>query len=238
MTPMKISMWSGPRNLSTALMYAFAARGDFGVWDEPFYAAYLKATGIDHPMKAEIIATHDADPAHVAARLAAPSDRHFYGKQMTLHMIDAFPRDWMRGHVNVFLIRDPSRVVASYAAKRENPTLDDLGYRQQAELFDQVADWLGHAPPVIDSDDIRRAPKATLENLCHQIGLPFTDKMLTWTAGPKPYDGIWASHWYGAVHRSTGFAPPEDQLPVLGMDHQTLAQQARPYYDRLKAYEL
>lgn len=235
---MKIAMWSGPRNLSTALMYSFAARGDFDVWDEPFYAAYLRATGIDHPMRETIIAAHDADPTSVAAKLAAPADRHFYGKQMTMHMIDGFPRDWARSHTNVFLIRDPARVVASYAAKRENPTLDDLGFRQQAELFDQLADWLGEAPPVIDSDDIRRAPGAMLTKLCDRIGLPFTANMLTWPQGPKPFDGIWASHWYGAVHRSTGFAPPETDQPDLPPVLADLAGQAKVWHDRLLPYRI
>ena len=235
---MKIAMWSGPRNLSTAMMYSFAARGDFDVWDEPFYAAYLKATGIGHPMADEIIATHDCDPASVADKLAAPSERHFYGKQMTLHMIEGIPRGWIKGHVNVFLTRDPVRVVASYAAKRENPVLDDLGYRQQAELFDEVADRLGAAPPVLDSDDIRRAPEATLRRLCDQIGLNFTDKMLTWPAGPKPYDGIWASHWYGAVHRSTGFDAPDTAPLALSPKLARLAEAARPFHERLLAHVL
>jgi hypothetical protein len=233
---MKISMWSGPRNLSTALMYSFAARRDCDVWDEPFYAPYLEATGIGHPMRDTIIESHDSDATRVAARLSSSADRHFYGKQMTLHMIEGFPRDWMRGHVNVFLIRDPVRVVASYAAKRENPTLDDLGFRQQAELFDQVADWLGEAPPVVDSDAIRRAPEATLSKLCDRIGLPFTARMLNWPAGSKPYDGIWASHWYGAVHRSTGFDAPDSAAPDLPPGLARLAEAARPFHDRLVAH--
>jgi hypothetical protein len=235
---MKIAIWSGPRNLSTALMYAFAARGDCDVWDEPFYAAYLRATGIDHPMREQIIASHENDPAKVAALLDAPTERHFYGKQMTMHMLPDFPRDWMFQHTNVFLIRHPARVIASYAAKREAPTLEDLGFRQQAELFDQVADHLGHVPPVIDSETIRADPIAALTALCEAIGLPFTRKMLTWPKGPKPYDGIWAAHWYPAVHQSTTFAPPEDQLPALEGENVRLSEAAWTYYDRLKAHEL
>ena len=138
-------MWSGPRNLSTALMYAFAARGDCAVWDEPFYAAYLRATGIDHPMRDAIIAAHDPDPASVAAACTGPIPQGqslFYQKHMTLHMIPAFDRGFMRQLTNVFLIRHPARVVASYSKKREAPTLADIGFVQQAELFDQVAGWL------------------------------------------------------------------------------------------------
>ena len=232
---MKIAMWSGPRNLSTALMYAFAARGDCEVWDEPFYAAYLKVSGLDHPMRDEIIAAHEADPETVAAQLDAPTERHFYGKQMVMHMLPGFPKDWMRHQVNVFLTRRPEAVIASYAAKRENPVLDDLGFRQQAELFDEVADWLGHAPPVIDSDDILADPEAALKALCAAIGLPFTEKMLTWPPGPKPFDGVWARHWYGAVHGSSGLVRSSLVQPVLSGEQQRLAASARPYYERLRS---
>jgi Sulfotransferase domain len=238
---MRIAMWSGPRNLSTAMMYAFAARGDCAVWDEPFYAAYLKATGLDHPMRDDIIAANETDPARVAAACVGriPLEQSlFYQKHMTLHMVPGFPRDWMRTCQNVFLIRHPARVVASYAAKREGPTLADIGFVQQAELFDQVAGWLGRAPLVIDSADIRANPREMLENLCAALGIPFIDRMLSWPAGPKPYDGVWAPHWYGAVHRSTGFDTAEAPLPDLPPEYQQLADQALPYYDRLHALRL
>ena len=238
---MRIAMWSGPRNLSTAMMYAFAARGDCAVWDEPFYAAYLRATGIDHPMREQIIAAGDPDPARVAARCAGPIPQEqslFYQKHMTLHMIDGVPRGFMRACENVFLIRHPARVVASYAKKREGPDLADIGFVQQAELFDEVADWLGRAPLVIDSADIRADPRGRLGRLCAALGIQFTDAMLTWPAGPKPYDGVWAPHWYGAVHRSTGFAGPEGPLPELTGDYARLAEAALPCYERLARYRL
>ncbi|MFC2969971.1 sulfotransferase-like domain-containing protein [Acidimangrovimonas pyrenivorans] len=236
---MRIAMWSGPRNLSTAMMYAFAARGDCAAWDEPFYAAYLKVTGIDHPMKDEIIAAGEVDPARVAAACEGPIPQQqslFYQKHMTVHMIPGFPRDFMRTCENVFLIRHPVRVVASYARKREGPTLADIGFTQQAELFDQVADWLGRAPLVVDSADIRAAPRETLAKLCAGLGISFTEQMLHWPAGPKPYDGAWAPHWYGAVHRSTGFDGAEGPLPELDGDYARLAEQALPFYERLRAH--
>ena len=238
---MKIAMWSGPRNLSTAMMYAFAARGDCAVWDEPFYAAYLKATGIEHPMRDQIIAAHESDPEKVAQGCVGeiPQEQsHFYQKHMTLHMIPEFDRGFMRALTNVFLIRHPARVVASYAKKREGPTLQDIGFVQQAELFDQVADWSGEAPLVIDSADIRANPEAALKTLCSELGLLFTDKMLTWPAGPKPFDGIWAPHWYGAVHRSTGFEDPEGPLPDLPPEYQDIVDQALPYYERLASFKM
>lgn len=235
--PQRIAMWSGPRNLSTAMMYSFAARGDCQVWDEPFYAAYLRATGIDHPMRAEVIAAGEPDPTRVAEACLAPLQAEqslFYQKHMTLHMIPAFDRGFLRGLTNVFLIRHPARVIASYARKREAPALADIGFVQQAELFDEVADWLGHAPVVVDSADIRATPRATLSRLCAALGIPFTDRMLGWPAGPKPYDGAWAPHWYNAVHASTGFDEPEGPLPVLSAEFQQLSDQALPYYQRLE----
>jgi hypothetical protein len=236
---MKIAMWSGPRNLSTAMMYAFAARGDCAVWDEPFYAAYLAATGLDHPMAAQVIAAGEADPARVAAMCLGPTPGEkavWYQKHMTLHMIPPFDRGFLRGLTNAFLIRHPARVVASYSKKREKPTLADIGFVQQAELFDQVANMLGHAPLVIDSAAIRANPLESLTNLCTKLGIPFTEAMLRWPPGPKPYDGVWAPHWYNAVHASTGFDDPEGPLPDLPSEYRHLVDQALPYYDRLSAY--
>ena len=238
---MKIAMWSGPRNLSTAMMYAFAARGDCAVVDEPFYAAYLAATGLAHPMQQAVIASQSTDPLQVAADCIGPIPQGqslFYQKHMTLHMIPGFPRDFMRDLTNVFLIRHPARVVASYAKKREGPTLADIGFQQQAQLFDQIADQLGHAPLVIDSADIRANPTRALSGLCAALGISFTEKMLHWPAGPKPYDGIWAPHWYNAVHRSTGFEDPEAALPDLAKHYADLVDQALPYYEKLTAHKL
>lgn len=238
---MRIGMWSGPRNLSTAMMYAFAARGDCAVWDEPFYAAYLAATGIDHPMKEAIIAGGMTDPAQVAAACLGPIPQEqtlFYQKHMTLHMIPAFDRGFIRGLTNVFLIRHPARVVASYSKKRESPTLADIGFAQQAELFDQVAGWTGRAPIVIDSADIRAEPRKALSGLCAALGIPFTDRMLRWSAGPKPYDGVWAPHWYNAVHASTGFDEPEGALPDLPAAYARLVDLAMPHYEQLAQFRL
>jgi hypothetical protein len=235
-TPLRIAMWSGPRNLSTAMMYAFAARGDCAVWDEPFYAAYLAATGLDHPMRDAIIAAGEADPVLVAAACAGPAPGGkplFYQKHMTHHMIPAFDRGWLGSVISVFLIRHPVRVIASYLAKREEPVLADLGFVQQAEIFDHVAGLTGKAPLVIDSADIRADPAGMLARLCAALGIPFTTRMLHWPPGPKPFDGAWAPHWYGAVHRSTGFDGAEGLLPILTGQAADLVAQALPLYDRL-----
>ena len=237
---MKISMWSGPRNLSTAMMYAFANRGDCAVVDEPFYAAYLARTGLDHPMREQILSSQPQDSDIVARSLigSIPGDLpYFYQKHMTQHMIDGMPRDWMREVVNVFLIRHPARVIASYAAKREAPVLDDIGFVQQAALFRQVQDWGGPAV-VIDSHDIRDNPEAMLRALCDAIGLPFSPAMLHWPAGGRPEDGVWARHWYGAVHQSTGFAGAEGPLPDLTPEYQRLCDAAMPHYRALLTHAL
>lgn len=234
---MRIAMWSGPRNLSTAMMYAFAARGDCAVWDEPFYAAYLAKTGQDHPLADEIIAAHEDDPQVVADRClgSIPGEKpHFYMKHMPHHMVDGVPVDWARLVTNVFLIRHPARVIASYAAKRENPTLEDIGFSQQAALFETMRGW-GQEPVVVDSFDIRMNPEQSLRKLCDAIGLPFTLSMLKWEPGPRPYDGVWARHWYGAVWRSTGFAEPEGDLPEIPANLQPVLDAAMPFYEVMRA---
>ncbi len=237
---MKIVMWSGPRNLSTAMMYAFGNRPDCAVVDEPFYASYLAMTGIDHPMRDQIMASQSQDPNAVAAALAGPNPdqkSHFYQKHMTQHMIPGVPRDWMRDAVNVFLIRHPARVIASYGAKRENPSLDDIGFRQQAELFDLVQSW-GKTAVVIDSHDIRDDPEAMLRKLCDRIGLDFSPEMLAWPSGGHKDDGVWAAHWYGAVWQSTGFAGAEGPLPEVPDELQDVLEGALPYYEQMKAAKI
>ncbi len=237
----RIAMWSGPRNLSTALMYSFAARGDCAVVDEPFYGAYLNATGIDHPMRDAVIASQSTDSAQVAAQClgSIPQDQClFYQKHMTMHMIPEFDRGFIKDLTNVFLIRHPARVIASYARKREAPVLADIGFVQQADLFDQVAQMQGTAPLVVDSSDIRKTPRETLMRLCAALGIPFTEAMLNWHAGPKPYDGVWAPHWYDEVWKSTGFGAAEGELPKLSEELQTLCDSAVVSYEKIADYKI
>jgi len=228
---MKIAMWSGPRNLSTAMMYSFGARADCAVADEPFYAAYLRATGIDHPMREEVLADQENDPVKVGAMLAGPNPdcaAHWYQKHMTFHMVDGFPWDWADDCVHVHLLRHPARVIASYAAKRSEFTLDDIGFEKQVEIFDRFPG------PVIDSFDVRQDSETALQRLCADIGLPWDPAMLSWSAGGRPEDGIWAAHWYGGVHRSTGFAGPEGPLPEVAAGYQPVYAQAMKYYEAMR----
>ena len=234
-------MWSGPRNLSTAMMRSFENRADCAVWDEPFYAAYLQASGADHPMRAESIAEGIVDPTEVAAACLRPAPGGatlFYQKHMTHHMLPDFDLGWIPRVRNAFLIRAPERVVASYAAKREQAELHDLGFVEQKAIFDRVAGDLGRAPPVIDAADVRADPERTLTALCAALEIPFDPAMLRWPAGRRATDGVWAAHWYGSVEKSTGFAPSETDPPALADAAQRLADQARPYYEALRPYKL
>lgn len=229
---MRIAMWSGPRNLSTAMMYSFGARSDFSVMDEPFYAPYLAALDADHPMQDEILATHEVDPNKVDLACRGIGTPHLYMKHMPHHMIEGFPLGWAEGCVHVHLIRHPARVIASYAAKREAPTLEDIGFVQQLEIFESLGGV------VIDGTDVRAAPEALLRRLCKAIDLPFDPAMLSWPKGPHKADGVWAAHWYGAVHKSTGFAGAEADLPALEPHLQVLMEKALPYYEKMATHKI
>lgn len=236
-------MWSGPRNISTAMMRAFENRGDTAVVDEPFYAASLKATGADHPMREAVIASQPTDPAAVAASLVGPvpGDKPvFYQKHMTHHMLPGFPLGWTDKVVNVFLIRAPEAVLASYAQKWDVVSLEAIGLPMQHALFEREADRLGHTPPVVDSRDVLADPRRSLGALCAACGLPFSERMLAWPAGRRDSDGVWAPAWYDAVERSTGFGPPrpEPSGETLRDDLRRIADRARPIYETLKSFAL
>ncbi|SOE00726.1 hypothetical protein [Caenispirillum bisanense] len=238
----RIAMWSGPRNISTAMMRAWENRPDTVVADEPFYAAYLAATGIDHPVRQAVMASQPTDWRVVARQVSQdplPAGATvFYQKHMTHHMLPDIGLDWMDGLRHAFLIRDPREVVASYTQKRAACELADIGVVRQAELFDRVADRLGAAPPVIDGRDVLGDPRALLSCLCEALGVPFSDAMLAWPAGRRDSDGVWAPHWYAAVEASTGFGPPPPPAPELPAQYARVAEAALPYYDRLYRHRL
>jgi len=233
----KIAMWSGPRNLSTAMMYSFGNRADFHVVDEPFYGPYLRLTGLDHPMRDEILASRPQSAEEVEAELLGPIPGgmpHAYHKHMTQHMIPGVPRGFMAECANVFLLRHPARVVTSFSKGYEALTGDDIGFRQQAELYDHVL-ALGQIPVVVDSADIRQDPEGMLRKLCDVVGLGWDPAMLNWPKGGHAADGVWAAHWYASVHASTGFAGPEGPLPEIPAEHQHLVDEALPHYNKLSA---
>lgn len=235
----RIAMWSGPRNISTAMMRSFENRADCTVVDEPFYAAYLAETGLDHPMRDEVLAAQPTDWRAVAKGLAAAGGDLVYEKHMAHHMLPGFGLDWVRDCRNAFLIRDPAEVLASYVAKRGEVTLDDIGVVQQRAIFEREADRLGKAPPVVRGADVTADPRGSLGRLCEALEIEFSEAMLNWPAGARDSDGVWAPAWYDSVWKSTGFSTPErTAYPPLPDDLRRIADAARPHYEAMLAHRL
>lgn len=235
--PVRIAMWSGPRTLSTATMRAWENRPDTVVVDEPLYAYYLAATGIDHPGRDEILAGQPTDWHTVVHSLTTddlPDGATIsYQKHMTHHVLPEIDLGALEPLTHAHLIRDPRRVLASYAKVREQPTLADLGVQQQVALHRRFGG------PVVDSDDLLRDPEGVLRRLCDALGVPFDASMLSWTAGPRNSDGVWAPYWYASVEASTGFGPYRGtEVPDLPDHLAALAEQCRPHYAELAAQAL
>lgn len=227
----RLAVWSGPRNISTALMRSWENRPDCRVIDEPLYAYYLAETGLNHPGRDEVIAAGETSWRAVVADLTAPAEGIYYQKHMTHHLIPQLPRDWIAALTNVLLIRDPAEVVASYVRSRADVLAEDIGLVQQGELYDQ----LGGGAPVIDAGDFLRDPEGYLRWLCAYIDVDFTDAMLHWPAGPRASDGVWAPYWYDVVLSSTGFAPYRPRPVDLRGAARVAAERSRPDYERLHA---
>jgi hypothetical protein len=232
----RIAMWSGPRTVSTALMRAWENRPDTVVTDEPLYAFYLDRTGIDHPGREAVIASQPTDWRVVLDRLAReplpPGASIGYAKHMTHHLLPEVDRTALAPLRHAHLIRDPRELLASYARVRAEPTLADLGLVQQAEIFERFGG------PVVDSRDLLADPEGMLRALCLALDVPFDRTMLSWPAGPRASDGVWAPYWYDSVRASTGFAayrPPAEPLPAR---LEPLAERCLPYFDRLHGYRL
>lgn len=237
----RIAMWSGPRNISTALMRSWGNRPDTAVWDEPFYAHYLLQTGIQHPGAQEVIEHHETDWRIIAEQILGPvpdGKTVFYQKHMAHHMLSVIGRDWMSGVTHAFLIRHPREVLISLSRVVPRPTLEETGLPQQWDIFSKVKEKTGEVPPVIDARAVLENPAGQLRVLCDSLGVPFLDCMLSWPAGSRVTDGVWARHWYDAVIQSTGFEryrPPAQALPGH-LDEVLLA--AEKIYERLYAHRL
>jgi sulfotransferase family protein len=238
---LRIAMWSGPRNLSTAMMRSFSSRSDTYVTDEPFYGCFLSQTGLEHPMREEVIASMDCDWWSVMDTLSgdAPDDSPiWYQKHMWHMMVGPIGYDDFAGFTHAFLIREPERMIASYLRKREAAAFEDFGLEKQAEFFEREGDRLGHAPPVIDANDVLADPEGVLSKLCAALGIAWDRAMLSWAPGRRGTDGVWAAHWYNAVEKSTGFGTPEIDRVELPAEAQRLADRCRPYYEGLASHRL
>jgi hypothetical protein len=241
----RVAMWSGPRNISTAFMRSWGNREDTVVVDEPFYAHYLDVTGLDHPGREDVLAHQERDWRRVVAALAAPLPegvRIQYQKQMAHHLLPQMGREWLDHVTNAFLIRDPRPMLASLGDKLGAFDLPATGLPQQVEIFEHVLARTGRVPPVLDSADLLAAPEPMLRRLCVALGVEFSERMLWWPPGRRETDGIWARHWYERVEASTGFerAEPADAGPqrALPPPLAELEAQCRPLYERLRAHRL
>lgn len=235
---LRICLWSGPRNVSTALMYSFAQRPDTRVVDEPLYAHYLRVSGVEHPGREEVLATMESDGEKVVrAVVLGPCDRAvLFMKQMAHHLVD-LERRFLERTANVLLIRDPVEMLPSLVRQLPEPRLQDTGLAHQAELLDELR-RRGQQPPVLEARELLIDPRGVLTELCRRLGLPFSEVMLRWPTGPRPEDGVWARHWYHNVHRSTGFAPYRPKSGPFPERLRPLLEECRPYYRELYAHAL
>lgn len=234
----RINVWSGPRNVSTALMYSFAQRSDTRVVDEPLYGHYLRVSGAPHPGADEVMAHMPTNAAEVIANtILGPCDRPvLFMKQMAHHLVE-LDRSFLAKTVNVLLIRDPVEMLPSLAKNLAQPTLRDTGLAIQTELYDQLR-AMGQEPPVLDAKQILLNPRRVLSELCARLGLPFEEEMLHWQPGPRPEDGIWAKYWYDAVHKSSGFQPYRPKNEPLPAHLEPLLAECLPHYQRLAAHAI
>jgi hypothetical protein len=239
--PTRIAMWSGPRNISTALLRAWENREDTWVVDEPLYAHYLTRVTVSHPGVDEVVARHETDWRKVVAGLTGPIPEGrsiYYQKHMAHHWLPHLRGDWVLGLTNAFLIRHPAEMLPSLAAKMGPPALHDTGLPQQVEIFRFVRERTGLTPPVLDAEDVLKDPAGTLRRFCGMVGVPFSERMLRWPPGPRPTDGVWGKHWYEAVERSTGFEPWRPRPRTVAAELAPLLEQCLPCYEELAQFRL
>lgn len=237
----RIAMWSGPRNISTAMMRSFENRSDTTVIDEPFYAYYLAETGLDHPGRDAILASQPTDAKSVIKALLAPVPagiKVFYQKMMTHHLLSDIDLAGMDCLTHVFLLRDPRAMIASYVNARDQISLMDIGMLQMQDLFSRTCDRLGAAPPVLNSQDVLKNPEKALRALCTAVDIDFDPAMLSWPAGCRESDGVWAPHWYDSVIKSTGFNPFIPKIIKLTPEQENIADHCLPIYEKIQRYAL
>ena len=236
---MNIFMWSGPRNLSTALLRSFENRNDTNVWDEPFYAYYLNETKKNHPMAKEIINKFETDVKKIIELVTQKNinKKIFFQKHMTHHILEYTPTDWVKNGHNCFLIRNPKEVISSFLEKWPEASFEDFGFTDQFNLFNFIKNEIGESPAVIDASDLRNYPEKYLKILCKKIKIPWDPRMLQWEPGLRAYDGVWASHWYPSVQSSTGFNKNSSKR-IFTNEVLNIAAQAEELYSELSRYKI
>lgn len=233
---MIVNMISGPRNVSTAMMYSFAQHPLFEVVDEPFYSYYLKESGVDHPGREEVLVSLPTAVQDVVQQLKPKVKNHLFIKNMAHHLIMVKDRSFLKNMKHLFLIRHPAKLISSFAKVIEKPTLRDIGLKDEYVLFNEIAEY--EQPVVIDSDDLLKDPGQVLKTAFDALGLPFDKKMLKWKAGPRKEDGVWAPYWYKNVHASTGFTPYQEKKVNLNGYLSELYKEALPYYKKLSKHAI
>lgn len=236
-----IAMWSGPRNISTALMRSFENRPDCCVVDEPFYAFYLQETGLDHPGRSEILNSQPTDARDVIKQLNQRPEgvcNVQYEKHMAHHFLPGMPDDWLNVRRHCILLRDPRAVIASYVKSRPTVTLADIGVTQLLHLYEKITELQGTPPLVVDSDDLLRQPEAMLRAMCHHLGIEFSPAMLAWPAGKRDSDGVWAPWWYARVEASTGFEARAPFTGKLDAEWQAVADEALAMHQELSRHRV
>lgn len=237
----RIAMWSGPRNISTAMMRAWESRSDTFVVDEPFYPYYLSKTDVDHPGRKEIIESGELDEGVVSNGLISDTKGDssiYYQKHITHHLLPSVSREWMKKVVNCFLIRDPKDMIISYSKVHSELNIHLLGLNEQYEIFEYVKKITGDVPPVIDSMDVLMNPREVLSKLCDRIGVIFSEEMLSWSKGERDTDGIWGKHWYKNVIDSTGFNTYKEKEEDIPDKYVELYEECSKIYDSLYKYRI
>ena len=229
-------MWSGPRNISTAMMRSWGSRSDTFVIDEPYYAYYLSQNDLDHPGREEVLKEGELDVKKISNGLVNETNGNcsiYYQKHITHHLLDSIDRDWMKSVVNCFLIRDPKDMIISYSRVHPDLTMHLLGLEEQNEIFEHVKDITGEIPPIIDAKDVLMNPRDILGKLCNKIGVIFSEEMLTWARGSRSTDGNWGKYWYKNVVNSTGFNHYKVKAEDVPAKYQNLYDECMSLYKNL-----
>jgi len=238
MKTLRIAAWSGPRNISTAMMRSWENRPDTTVYDEPFYAHYLRKTELNHPGKQQVLAHHENDWEKVVETLTAECETPIhYQKHMSHHLLSHISRDWVAEVTNIFLIRNPREMLTSLIKQIPNPTIEDTGLPQQLKLFESVKAF-NKNPIVLDAKDVLLRPKEMLSKLCKELNIPFYNEMIKWPAGKRKTDGIWAKDWYKNVESSTGFEPWKPKKEVVPASLETMCLKCLDVYKQLSKHKM